>query len=82
LLRAVLDRRRPPRTAILGGDTSVAAGTALAIRSLTLLTPIDPGAPLCLAHGGPVADGLEVIFKGGQLGREDFLGRAQGQQQH
>lgn len=82
LLRAVLDRRRPPRTAILGGDTSVAAGTALAIRSLTLLTPIDPGAPLCLAHGGPVADNLEVIFKGGQLGREDFLGRAQGQQQH
>jgi uncharacterized protein YgbK (DUF1537 family) len=42
------------------------------------VAPLAPGAPLCRAHAGPDAgavDGLELSFKGGQVGRADFFER-------
>jgi uncharacterized protein YgbK (DUF1537 family) len=63
------------RLVIAGGDTSSYAGRALGIESLTMLAPLAPGAPLCLAAGErlPVSR-LEVNFKGGQVGAVDFFG--------
>jgi uncharacterized protein YgbK (DUF1537 family) len=65
------------RLVIAGGDTSSHAGRALAIESLEFIAPLTPGAPLCraTAPGSPV-DGLEVIFKGGQVGATDFFATA------
>ena len=36
--------------------------------------PIAPGAPLCRVHApGYAAEGREIVFKGGQNGRDDFF---------
>jgi uncharacterized protein YgbK (DUF1537 family) len=71
----VLAATRMHRLVIAGGDTSSYAGRALGIESLTMLAPLAPGAPLCLAAGErlPVSR-LEVNFKGGQVGAVDFFG--------
>jgi uncharacterized protein YgbK (DUF1537 family) len=61
---------------VAGGDTSTYAARALGIEALEMITPIVPGAPLCLAHApGSAVDGLEVNFKGGQLGGDDYFER-------
>jgi uncharacterized protein YgbK (DUF1537 family) len=78
LLRLILERARPPRIAIAGGDTSAAAGEALGLESLELLAPIDPGGPLCLARGAPLIGGAGLILKGGQIGKPDYFLRALG----
>jgi uncharacterized protein YgbK (DUF1537 family) len=41
-----------------------------------MIAPIAPGAPLCLARApGFAIDGLEVNFKGGQVGGDDYFER-------
>jgi uncharacterized protein YgbK (DUF1537 family) len=48
---------------------------ALGIEALEMIAPLAPGAPLCRAYApGSPADGLEVVFKGGQVGNVDFFG--------
>ncbi len=65
------------RLVIAGGDTSSYAGRALGIESLEMLAPLAPGAPLCRVRApGSPADGLEIVFKGGQVGAPDFFGAA------
>jgi len=67
------------RIVVAGGDTSSYAGRALGIESLEMLAPLAPGAPICTAFApGSPADGLEIIFKGGQVGAPDFFGSAAG----
>ncbi|GEN23496.1 hypothetical protein HCU01_14450 [Halomonas cupida] len=66
------------RVCVAGGDTSSHAINALDIHALTLRLPLPdtPGAPLCIAHSdNPASDGLEVAFKGGQMGGDDFFER-------
>jgi len=62
------------RIVVAGGDTSSYAARELGITALEMITPFIPGAPLCRAHapGSPV-NGLEVNFKGGQVGGEDYF---------
>ena len=62
------------RLVVAGGDTSSYAACALGIEALEMIAPFLPGAPLCKAHapGSPV-DGMEVNFKGGQVGAEDYF---------
>jgi uncharacterized protein YgbK (DUF1537 family) len=62
---------------IAGGDTSSYVARALGIEAVEMIAPLAPGAPLCRvrAPASPV-DGLEVNFKGGQVGGEDYFGRA------
>ena len=78
-LGAVLDRllreARLPRAVIAGGDTSGHAARRLGIDALTAIAPLAPGAPLCRAHApnDPARDGLQLVLKGGQVGREDFF---------
>lgn len=62
------------RILIAGGDTSSYAARAMGIEAVEMIAPLAPGAPLCRAHapGSPI-DGLEVNFKGGQVGANDYF---------
>lgn len=62
------------RVVIAGGDTSGVVARTLGIKAVEMIAPLSPGAPLCraLAPGLPV-DGLEVNFKGGQVGGKDYF---------
>ncbi len=75
ILRGALAQANVHRLCIAGGDTSSFAARALGIEALKMIAPLTPGAPLCrvFAPGSP-ADGLEVVFKGGQVGAENYFG--------
>jgi uncharacterized protein YgbK (DUF1537 family) len=77
LAREVLAQSGVKRLVIAGGDTSSYAARALGIEALEIAAPLAPGAPLCRAHapGSPV-DGLEINFKGGQVGSPDYFATA------
>ena len=74
LLAVVFERTGWPRGVVTGGDSSSYAARALGIEALEFAAPIAPGAPLCRVHApGQAAHGREIVFKGGQNGRDDFL---------
>ncbi|MBP8259055.1 MAG: four-carbon acid sugar kinase family protein [Verrucomicrobia bacterium] len=74
LLEAVLEQTGLRRGVVTGGDISSFAARALGVEALEFAAPIAPGAPLCRVHApSRVADGREIVFKGGQNGRNDFL---------
>jgi uncharacterized protein YgbK (DUF1537 family) len=62
------------RLVISGGDTSSYAAREMGIVSVEMIAPLVIGAPLCkaAAPGSPI-DGLEVNFKGGQVGGENYF---------
>lgn len=63
------------RLCIAGGDTSSFAARAMRVVALEMLAPLTPGAPLCRAMApGSSADALEIVFKGGQVGAENYFG--------
>jgi 3-oxoisoapionate kinase len=75
LLREMLLHSSVRRAVICGGDTSARAGSQLGIFAVTTLKPLAPGSPLCLTWSdNPRFDGLEIVFKGGQVGGKDFFG--------
>jgi uncharacterized protein YgbK (DUF1537 family) len=80
MLDALLDRVPAlRRVAVAGGDSSGAVTSALGGEALTVAAPLVPGAPLCRLHAQPgraAREGLEIVLKGGQMGAEDFFGRA------
>jgi len=79
LAKELLAQTPVQRVVFCGGDTSSHAVQQLGISALTWLASLDPGAPLCLAHGeSPGASRLELILKGGQVGGPDFFARARG----
>lgn len=62
------------RAVVCGGDTSTHVARALGIEALEFLGPMAPGSPLCKVHApGRIADGCEIVFKGGQVGRDNFF---------
>jgi 3-oxoisoapionate kinase len=74
ILRRILEKNRVRRIAIAGGDTSGDIARALRIESVEMIAELTRGAPLCRAAApGSPADGLEITFKGGQIGKEDFF---------
>jgi uncharacterized protein YgbK (DUF1537 family) len=74
LLHEILLQSRVKRALIAGGDTSSHAGQQLGIYALTMISDLAPGAPLCRAHSEDEGlTGLELVMKGGQVGREDFF---------
>jgi uncharacterized protein YgbK (DUF1537 family) len=79
IAREVVAKTGVRRVIVAGGDTSSYAARAMGIRAVEMIAPLGPGAPLCRAHapGSPV-DGIEVNFKGGQVGSVDYFGRAAG----
>jgi uncharacterized protein YgbK (DUF1537 family) len=75
LLRDVLFESGVRRAVIAGGDTSSYAGRQLGVYALTMEAALSPGAPLCRAYTHEKGlTGLELVFKGGQVGREEFFG--------
>lgn len=62
------------RICVAGGDTSSYAARAMGVESLEMIAPFSPGAPLCRVRSArPLIDDLEIVFKGGQVGRPDFF---------
>jgi uncharacterized protein YgbK (DUF1537 family) len=74
VLRGAVEQSSVRRVCIAGGDTSSYAARAMGIEALEMIAPLTPGAPLCraFAPSSPV-DGREVVFKGGQVGAEDYF---------
>ena len=59
---------------IAGGDTSSYAARAMEIEAVEMIAPLVMGAPLCRAYSGNKnINGLEVNFKGGQVGSKDYF---------
>ncbi len=74
VLREAAEQSSVRRICLAGGDTSSYAARAMGIEALEMIAPLTPGAPLCrtYAPGSPV-DGREVVFKGGQVGTENYF---------
>lgn len=74
IIREAVAKTGVRRLVVAGGDTSGHVAQALGIEALEIIAPLAPGAPLCRAHApGQPADGLEVSFKGGQMGGVDYF---------
>lgn len=73
-LRDVIAQSAVKRICVAGGDTSSYAARALGVEALEMIAPLTPGAPLCraVAPGAPL-DGREIVFKGGQVGAENYF---------
>jgi uncharacterized protein YgbK (DUF1537 family) len=77
IVKGVALRASVRRLVIAGGDTSGCAARELGIEAVEMIAPLSPGAPLCRAYApGSPCDGMEISFKGGQIGREDYFGMA------
>lgn len=76
VLDRLVQRHRLDRVIVAGGDTSSHAVDRLGIAALECRMPLPgaPGSPLCTAHrSGPAALPLEIAFKGGQVGGDDYF---------
>jgi 3-oxoisoapionate kinase len=75
IAKALVTQQRLKRLIISGGDTSSYAAKALEVEALEMISPWATGAPLCRVTSNNVAiNGLEVNFKGGQVGSENYFG--------
>ncbi len=75
ILRQDLSAGLVSRVAIVGGDTAGEVARSLDVEAVEMFGPLEPGAPLCVVRSRDSAvDGLEVTFKGGQVGYDDFFG--------
>jgi len=75
LLKAILQRSRVRRAVVAGGDTCGYAAREVGITALEMVAPIAPGSPLCRVYAEDKhIDGVEILFKGGQVGRIDLFG--------
>ncbi len=66
------------RVIVTGGDNSGYVARSLGIDALEAAAPLAPGSPLCRIHSSNALDGLEIAFKGGQVGTRAFFGHAAG----
>jgi uncharacterized protein YgbK (DUF1537 family) len=77
VLREALEETTVRRVCIAGGDTSSFAARAMGIEALEMIAPLTPGAPLCRAFAkDSFVNNLEIVFKGGQVGGENYFGIA------
>jgi uncharacterized protein YgbK (DUF1537 family) len=75
IVRDVIEATKVRRVLVAGGDTSGQIARALDIESLEMIGELTRGSPLCRATApGSPADGIEIAFKGGQIGPENFFG--------
>lgn len=73
-LRRILAQNAVQRVCVAGGDSSSYAARALGVVALEMVAPLTPGAPLCRAHApGSPMNRREIIFKGGQVGAENYF---------
>ncbi len=75
IARQMAEQHALKRVVIAGGDTSSYAARAMEIDAVEMMARLVRGAPLCKALSKNKAiDGLEVNFKGGQVGAENYFG--------
>lgn len=66
------------RFVIAGGDTSGRIQKSLSIQALQVAKPIGIASPLCYVYSSiPIINGVEIAFKGGQIGSIDYFRKAQ-----
>lgn len=66
------------RLCVTGGDTSGYVARCLGIEALQFVAPVAPGSPVCRIRSLPedrACEGVEIAFKGGQVGHQDYLVR-------
>jgi len=74
IVLGVAEKTALQRVVIAGGDTSSYVARVMGIEAVEMIAPISTGAPLCKAYApGAAIDGLEVNFKGGQVGAESYF---------
>ncbi|MFL1012140.1 four-carbon acid sugar kinase family protein [Flavisericum labens] len=74
IAKQVLERTTLRRILFAGGDTSSYAASELNITALQMIAPLAPGAPLCKTISDiDLINGLELNFKGGQVGTKDYF---------
>jgi 3-oxoisoapionate kinase len=73
ILRGILETTDIRRVVVAGGDTSGYVAKELGIVALEMVCPMAPGSPLCQATTPDTRyDNMEIVFKGGQVGRQEF----------
>jgi uncharacterized protein YgbK (DUF1537 family) len=78
ITRAILQEVKLQRLLLAGGDTSSYAARALGIEAVEMIAPMSPGAPLCKAYApNSPANGIEINFKGGQVGAPNYFEQIQ-----
>lgn len=78
ILRGFVEAQGLTRAIVAGGDTSSHALHELDVLALTTRRPMPatPGSPLCTAHSDTrTSNGLEIAFKGGQVGDDAYFSR-------
>ena len=75
MLAMLVERHDLGRAIVAGGDTSSHAMAELGIYALECCMPLpqSPGSPLCKAFRSAGSRPLEVAFKGGQVGLDDYF---------
>jgi 3-oxoisoapionate kinase len=75
IARQAVEKNNLQRVVISGGDTSSYAARAMEIDAVEMIAPLVSGAPLCKAISkNKSINGIEVNFKGGQVGSENYFG--------
>ena len=75
----VLEEIALQRILIAGGDTSSYVARALGVIAVEMIAPLTPGAPICKAIAdNKFVHGLELVFKGGQLGNSTYFDEVRG----
>jgi uncharacterized protein YgbK (DUF1537 family) len=77
MAREILQLSNARRFVVAGGDTAGRIQKHLGIQALQVAKPIGIAAPLCYVYSSlPRISGLEMAFKGGQVGCVDYFGEA------
>lgn len=74
IAKSAVQQTNIKRVVVAGGDTSSYAARAMDIEAVEMIAPLVIGAPLCKAYSkNKSMNGLEVNFKGGQVGSENYF---------
>jgi uncharacterized protein YgbK (DUF1537 family) len=78
MAREIVGKSRVKRLVIAGGDTAGRIQQSLQLEALQVSKSIGIAAPLCYVYSKqPEFNGLEIAFKGGQIGSRDYLYQVQ-----
>ena len=83
IAREIICNSQVKRLVIAGGDTAGRIQQSLQIKALQISKPIGIAAPLCYVYSKvPEINGLEMAFKGGQIGSTDYFYKVQSARTH
>jgi uncharacterized protein YgbK (DUF1537 family) len=74
IAKEAVKRSGVKRIVVSGGDTSSYAARVMDIEAVEMIAPLIIGAPLCKIYSkNKMMEGVEVNFKGGQVGSENYF---------